>query len=277
MFVIEFLQNFLGDRWLSFFLAVTHLGGEKIYIALLSLYFWLVNPAHGRQLGLVLSLSVISNFLLKDAFALPRPYILDPTVATPEAIATKGSFSFPSGHAQGITTVWGTIAYCQQKNWVWTVAIAIIFLVSLSRVYLGVHFPIDVIVGILLGIIWVSLGFWGNRDAERSAHTLEQKGLVWIAGGMLAIAFSGYASLIGVFCGFFTANVKHHQIPQHWFGKIMLGILGLSLTIMLQVILKRISLLFPEFALVDYARYLAIALWVTEGIPWLWRRIQPVR
>ncbi|AFY40369.1 phosphoesterase PA-phosphatase related protein [[Leptolyngbya] sp. PCC 7376] len=277
MLVIEFLQAFLGDRWLSFFLTITHLGDQPSYIVLLSLYFWLVSPVQGRQLGLVLSLSIISNFLLKDAFSLPRPYLLNPDVATPAAFEKQSSFSFPSGHAQGITTVWVTIAHYQQKTWVWTVAIALIFLVALSRVYLGVHFPIDVIAGIFVGIIWATLGFWSNDNADSFCYQLEQKILIWITGGMLAIAFPEFAAVLGVFCGFFTVTTKNHLVPTTWLSKTILGMLGIIIVLTLHTLLSKISLLLPEISLIDYTRYLAIALCITEGVPWLWRRIQPVR
>lgn len=107
MSVIEFLQSAFGEGLYPFFLGVTHLGDGPLYIFLLSFYFWFVDSQQGRQLGLILTLSILSNFLLKGMFALPRPYVINPDVATVEAVATAGNFSFPSGHAQGVMTVWG--------------------------------------------------------------------------------------------------------------------------------------------------------------------------
>ena len=277
MLIIEFLQGLLGDRGIDFFLMVARLFGEASSILILSLYFWLVNPTQGRQLGLTLTLSMMSSVLLKDIFSLPRPYMVNPAVTTSEALLTNGNHSFPSGHAQGIMTIWGSIACFQKKLWVWIVAIALIFLVCLSRLVLGVHFPVDIIAGILLGIIWVSLGFWSNRDAENQNYQLSQKIIIWIAGGMGAIAFPQFAELLGVFCGFFAVNTVHHHVPRYMISKISLGVFGLVVITMLYVLTKKVSGILPDISIVDYCRYLLLTLSITEGVPTLWRGNQPVR
>ncbi|ANV83376.1 phospholipid phosphatase [Picosynechococcus sp. PCC 7003] len=277
MLFIEFLQKVFGDRFLGFFLVVTHLGGEAIYILLLSLYYWLLDPRRGRLLTLILTLSVISNIVLKNAFALPRPYVVNPAVITPEAFHTEGSFSFPSGHAQGITTFWGAIAWLHQKVWLWGVAIGIIVLVCLSRLYLGVHFPVDVAAGMLLGIFWISIGLWLNGMITLPDYHWWQKIGFWGLGGLVAIALPGLADLLGIFCGFFVLPSITFTPPQGYREKFMLGFGGLVILILSYLLLKGASLRLPPSGLVNYGRYLAIALIVTEGIPRLWQRLHPVR
>lgn len=273
MSVIEFLQSALGEGWLPFFLGVTRWGDGPIYIFLLSFYFWLVDPQQGRQLGLILTLSILSNLLLKEIFALPRPYVINPDVTTVEAAATIGSFSFPSGHAQGSATTWGAIAYFQQKRWLWYLAGIIIFLVSLSRMYLGVHFPVDVAAGLILGIFWVTVGAWIGRVERLPQLELAQKLMLWLSGAILAIALPPVAPLIGIFMGFFPVAKIIHQPPQQWSQRLIFGCGGFVLLAIVYAALKILSDIMPISAVVDYFRYLAIALTVTELVPWLWRQI----
>ncbi|MGB2926505.1 MAG: phosphatase PAP2 family protein [Limnothrix sp.] len=278
MSIIEFLQSFLsGEGWLSFFLWVTHLGDAPAYVFFLSLYFWLVSPRHGRQLALLFALSIVSNFLIKNIFMLPRPYVLNPDVATVEALATAGSFSFPSGHAQGIVTFWGAIACVHKKVWLWICALLIIAVVCTSRMYLGVHFPVDIAAGTLLGIFWITLGLWIGRIEIVPIYQLSQKLLVWLVGLLMAIAYAPLGPLMGVFIGFFPVSKVLHQPPTTVLKKILLGFFGFAVVVPVYLVLSKLTALLPEFAALNYIRYLAIALSVTEVVPWLWRRIERVR
>ena len=74
-----------------------------------------------------------------------------------------GGFSFPSGHATAVTGLWLAIAlfahlrYGRKAVWVWPIAAGVILLVDFTRVYLGVHYPTDVLAGSLLSTAWVFL------------------------------------------------------------------------------------------------------------------------
>lgn len=277
MSVIEFLQGLFGEQWLIFFRTVTRLGDGDIYLVLLSLYYWLVDPQRGRQLSLLLTLSVMSNILLKQAFGMPRPYIVNPAVITPEASHTSPYASFPSGHAQGVTTFWGAIAYLHQQRWLWLVAITMIVLVCTSRLYLGVHFPVDVAGGILLGLLWISLGIWAGRGEQLPNYQLWQRVSLWGLGGCAAIAVPNLSDLIGVFLVFLPVSTVQFVPPSTFRSKLMLGTMGLGIVMVSYAALKMVAAPLPDFALIDYLRAVAIALIVTEGIPRLWQRLQPLR
>ena len=98
---------------------------------------------------------IILNGVLKLGFDRPRPIILAPVV---HAVSS----SFPSGHAMSAAVVYGTVAYLaarlDKRTWVrWLVmmvSFAVIALISVSRLYLGVHYPSDVLAGIVVGLAW---------------------------------------------------------------------------------------------------------------------------
>ena len=82
----------------TFFSAITCLGEEMFFLVLLPLIFWCVDFAIGARLAIVFLLSPYVNAVLKDAFAHPRPFELDPSVQL-RTVGTEG-YGLPSGHSQ---------------------------------------------------------------------------------------------------------------------------------------------------------------------------------
>jgi undecaprenyl-diphosphatase len=100
---------------------------------------------------------LLLNGVLKLGFDRPRPSIFIPAV---HAVSS----SFPSGHAMSSAIVYGTVAYLaarlHRRRWArWLVmafAFLVIVLISLSRMYLGVHYPSDVLAGVIIGLAWAA-------------------------------------------------------------------------------------------------------------------------
>jgi undecaprenyl-diphosphatase len=98
---------------------------------------------------------IVLDGVLKLGFNRPRPSIFVPSVHTV-------SSSFPSGHAMSAAIVYTTVAYLaarlHKRKWArWLVmmtAFIVIALISFSRLYLGVHYPSDVLAGIAIGLAW---------------------------------------------------------------------------------------------------------------------------
>lgn len=130
--------------------AITFLGSELFFLFVLPVIYWCINATMGLHLGLLLMVSTSLYSTLKIAFHDPRPYWLDPGV---RAYAEETSFGLPSGHAQNAVIVWGMLALWIRKTWAWIVAVIMILLIGLSRIYLGVHFPTDVLAGWTLGVL----------------------------------------------------------------------------------------------------------------------------
>jgi undecaprenyl-diphosphatase len=112
--------------------------------------------------------AVILNTGLKTLFARARPEAFFDYYPAPD------SYSFPSGHALFATCFFGGIAVLMAHRLesrvgqvlVWLLALVLIFLISVSRIYLGVHYPTDVIGGFAVGVIWVIAVALGDRAAE---------------------------------------------------------------------------------------------------------------
>jgi len=143
------VQAALGGGLDPLFRAITWLGGTPLYVVALSLALWYGDTTRGLRLALLLLFSVYVNLVLKELFAIPRPYLVSSAVQAKD-VAT--GYAFPSGHAQGATVAWLGAALVYRQRWAAVVGDLVIPLVAFSRVYLGVHYPQDVIAGVVLGL-----------------------------------------------------------------------------------------------------------------------------
>lgn len=151
--VNTFLQS-LGDWLVGPMRAITAMGYEQFFILLLPAIYWCFGQMLGIRVGIIFLTGQYLNFFLKFLFHSPRPYWVSDKVL---AYSQETSFGLPSGHAQIAGTMWGWLAVEIKKRWFTILAIVIIFLIGLSRLFLGVHFLSDVLLGWALG----GLTVWG--------------------------------------------------------------------------------------------------------------------
>ncbi len=159
-------------RWLQenypqlerLFIYVTEAGRFEFYLVIITLTYWCIHKRLGRALGYLLSLSYVLNAVLKHLIRNQRPFWDDLSLA----LVDESSYGIPSGHAQSATVFYGLLAIFIHRAWAWILAVVLIILMALSRIYLGVHDIEDVVAGILLGAI-VLLGYvlWGRYFVAR--------------------------------------------------------------------------------------------------------------
>ena len=148
--------------------AVTQLGDETVFMVLAITVFWCVSKRQGYYVFAVGLGGTVVNQWLKLIFRIPRPWVLDPEFTIVEsARSAAAGYSFPSGHTQNIVGTLGTIAVSNRQKWLRIVCGVFIVLVPLSRMYLGVHTPLDVGVSFALAAVLV-IALWPCfRDEER--------------------------------------------------------------------------------------------------------------
>ena len=181
------------------------LGNDIFFLLVAPVIFWSIDAALGLRLGLFLMISASVNEALKLFMHQPRPYWFSSRVT---AFSSESSFGIPSGHAQNAVVVWGTIASYIHKAWAWIAAIALIFLIGLSRLYLAVHFPSDVLVGWLIGAVLLWILLKSEKPLLKWFKPLSRSSQL-----LLALAGSIALILLNVLA---RATLSGWSLPQDW-------------------------------------------------------------
>lgn len=276
METIHFLQSFASPTLDVVAQSISDLGSERGYIALLLAVYLGYDAKIGQRTGVYLLLAFTLNFHLKELFATSRPFTFEPELlrSTEEELGP----AFPSGHAQAATTFWGYLAVRVRKVWFWVVAVTIVLLIGLTRLYMGVHYPIDVVGGILIGAAVVA----GARGIDRASRRVSVPLWALLVGGIgIPLAANVWVPppgdesglLMGGLAAFLTAPVLwRHEAPDAWWRKIVLVVLGIGIALTL---LSVSSLVLPEdvkrSAVGGFTRYLALGYAGLLLTPWLAR------
>ena len=264
MTILEAVQS-VGTPWLDHVaLAVTHLGSEDAYIAMLVAIYLAVDARAGRITALALLAGFYLNQQAKEAFDTVRPYVLHPELlrgGTAAAASGPGP-AFPSGHAQGAATFWSLLAAFGRRAWLsWLAGVAIVAIAT-TRLYLGVHWPIDVVGGAVLGLaVAVVAWAWSRRRASLPDTVLVVVVVVVPLTLHLLAPTPDSGLLAGAFAGVATAPLLHRHrargtVPQRaglaLLGLVLAGVwlLGTSVTLPEEV---------KDHRLVAPARYLLLA------------------
>ena len=154
---LRFLQTIrtgFGDLLLG---TITHLGEETVFLAVGLLFLWCIDKKRGYYILFAGFVGTVLNQFLKILCRIPRPWVLDPEFSIVESARAEATgYSFPSGHTQSATSLFGGIALSEKKyKWIRWGSIAILILVAFSRLYLGVHTPKDVLISLLIGAVLV--------------------------------------------------------------------------------------------------------------------------
>lgn len=148
---IHNLGNPTLDTIMRFVTQTGETGAITIAIMLAGWFVWKHRQIEALSVLIAFGGAVAINSLLKLLFARPRPNLFPPLVM-------ESGFSFPSGHVTASVAAYGFLAFVlwQNKQRVWALfLVAWIFLVAISRIYLGVHYPSDTIAAIASASLWM--------------------------------------------------------------------------------------------------------------------------
>ncbi|MCL6454121.1 MAG: phosphatase PAP2 family protein [Alicyclobacillus sp.] len=272
--LIRFIQSW-HISWLHPLLgAGTWLGVEGFYVVALPFVFWAVNKRLGLRLAYIFLCSMYLNSWLKDFFQIARPAGV-PGIRFAH-LSTASGYSMPSGHAQGTATFWVVVGRCLRRRWVWPLIALLLFLIGFSRVYFGLHWPLDVLVGWGIGLLVAIVGWWmGEWWTYRSFPFQVQMALALIIPAALLVLHNGpsaarYGSLLlGIGAGaVMEAKYLDVQLPSEWWRRACAVIIGMAGLIALQWLIKWPSDGFVWVLLRDGLT----GLWGTLGAPWVFER-----
>ena len=281
---------------------LTSLGGEMFFLVLLPLIYWCVDRRTGARLTVLFLISAGANNVAKLLFHSPRPFVIAPQRIAPlfdvplteaiEAYEAHGN-GFPSGHTQSTIVTWGYLAaqarqlkgqLARLRPLIYTVAALLAVLVPLSRLYLGVHFPRDVLGGYVLGMVILALFAWLAPGAETS---LARLGLTWQLVVAITIpltaalvmpgknAVTAAATLLGMGVGFTTERrwIRAETDGAIW-QRALRFVVGMAILGGLYAGLKGAFKGLEPVLVFRFIRYALVGLWGSLGAPWAFTKLR---
>ncbi|MGN1190344.1 MAG: phosphatase PAP2 family protein [Candidatus Ornithospirochaeta sp.] len=252
--------------------AITYCGDAPVAIMVLLVVYWCVDKRTGFAFGGTLLPANFTMNIFKVIFRIPRPWVKYPDELECALPSTATGYSFPSGHSTTAGALWGTVYKFSKWKWLRVVSIVLIVLVPVSRVYLTCHWPMDVIVGIALGLffsLFLSKKMYALYDDEK--HFGKVSVIIATATGAVglvtAILLEGEAieALLwkdlmetsvmcsGLFLGaFLEKNRVNFRVPSSIKMKIIGFIVGAVLGIGIWIGLRSIPLFSMIFKCIAY-------------------------
>jgi membrane-associated phospholipid phosphatase len=274
---MEILTGYVLFHWIAtwanpfcdiVFRAATDLGYHTFYYLVLAPLFWVVDRRRASILFLLIIASGFLNTVAKLWVHTPRP---DPHLARVLDLRPyrTGSNAFPSGHAQNAVVFWTYLAWWVGRRWFSAVAAVMVALISFSRLYLAVHFPIDIIGGLALGVVLMLLLPPVLERWSRAGFHLSRAASIAAAASSLALAVPvtdlTLALIGGSFIGFMAGAVWLPQSPWVFRSPAQMSAMvagGLVLLVGLSVAFDSFPTTVPVFLYVRIAVLWIVAFWL---------------
>lgn len=187
LYALEGIRTPFLSKLMSF---VTNLGGETAFLAIAIVVFWCISKNCGYYIMTVGFSGTIINQFLKVWFRIPRPWVKDPNFTIVESARAEATgYSFPSGHTQNAFATLGAPGTYTKNKVLKIVLYFLLLAVSFSRLYLGVHTPLDVGVSFGIGLILMLVMYPLFRDMDEKPQRLYIMFYIFIALSFFFVMF----------------------------------------------------------------------------------------
>ncbi|GAB6109352.1 phosphatase PAP2 family protein [Fusibacter bizertensis] len=271
---IHWVQSFHTNVLDQLFILITMLGEEYFYILLLGFMYWCVNKEVTRYLVLCLTFSSVLNGAMKEIVNSQRPFLVADVRAL--RVETATGSSFPSGHTQTVVSFYLALALKLKKAWAWILGITLVILVGLSRIYLGVHWPRDVVGAIILGTVSVALMiFIYKKEQEKNIKWPYYLLILAIGGSFLFLQSETYIKGSAAFLGFIIGtSIERQYIRFDALNKPMIQLIkflgGMCVT---GGIFLGMKFILPDTVLFIGIRYFITVFSVAAITPWIFIKL----
>lgn len=289
LYFFENIRTPVGD---VLFQLITLFGEETLFLVLALILFWCIDKKKAYYIMICGFIATLTGQFLKLVCRIDRPWVRDPEFTIVESAREAATgYSFPSGHTLIVTSTWGSIARCFRKNALRILSAVLILLVGISRMYLGVHTPWDVLFGWGFGLVTVFALYPLLQKAVNDARVM------WgVIGGLcvLSLAYLLYVSLasfpadidaenldsalknawtlfgltVGLAVAFFVdSRFTNFDTKAVWWAQILKVAGGLVVLLLVKTLLKQPLLALTDgHHLADGIRYFLVV--VVAGAVW---------
>ena len=286
---LYYLQNIQNPILDVIFKAFTFLGEQYFIMLIFCWLAWYEDKEFAHKTGFAFCLGMGINQVLKLIFCIRRPWVLDSRIKPNQSVLEGATgYSFPSGHTQSGVTVFGSLATWFKKNALKSMCIILAVLVGVSRLYFGVHTPLDVFTSFIIGtlVIFVAQGLYKlciKHETTALLITLVVSALM--VGFAVLKPYPEYHSIeysfdcikiAGAIGGFivgwyFDRRVVKYKVDKDEKFKIPKTALGIVLLLVIKILFK--SLPFENYFLMYFENFTLI-LWCVLIYPVLLKRIR---
>lgn len=257
MEVLYFFEQLRTPVLDAVMLAITSFGEETAFLIAALVVFWCVDKRKGYFLLSVGFVGTIVNSGLKLLCRVPRPWVLDENFTVVEAAREAATgYSFPSGHSQTAVGTFGSLACVSKKMWLKAIFLLVAVLVPVSRMYLGVHTPWDVLAGSVLSLALILILYPVVLKCGETAMKILIAGMLLLSIGFLLyvelfpfpaeLDAHNYASgvknaytMIGCLMGMAVVYLAEKKFVNFtteaiWWAQILKVVLGFALVILVK-------------------------------------------
>ncbi len=289
---MDFLYFLEGLRtpWLDSIVSLlTELGGETVFLIAALVTLWCVDKRRGYYLLSVCFLGTLVNQFLKITCRIPRPWVRDPNFTIVESARAEATgYSFPSGHSTNSVGTFGVIATESRRLWVRLTAVALCVLIPLTRLYLGVHTPADVLVGsaiplfflvavrpliyredgkhlpkLLLGMLVLAAAFVGYMELFPFPADVDGENLA----EAVKNSYTLLGALLGMICVYYADRKLDFPTDAVWYVQLIKVVVGLVIALAVKEGLKApLDAIFQGHMIARAIRYFVLVL--AAGIVW---------
>jgi membrane-associated phospholipid phosphatase len=263
----------------GFVKAANTLGTEEFFLVALPVIWWCFDKRIGSSLAFLFLYSDYLARVLKGITNVTRPYDVTPSI---RVLDPQPDSSFPSAGALDTTVFAVCLAVAARKKAFWIMALTAVVLIAFTRVYLGAHYPTDVLASIVLGAVILFVAIRGRAaDRIRQCSPAIQWVLAIVPPLVLAlIKLNGETAVIlGAVLGFgvgmlLEARYVGFDTKASVQRQVVKVLVGLGIGIGLRLLLKPMLPAADEFT---FIRYSVLGLWMALGAPWLFVALRLTR